>query len=291
MKQPFPLLLIFIFNECCLLKAFVIFSSNHLTTAKSRLPPRQEECKNLEQSPSEHLAIRRTTRRTKIDLHLSQSGDQLEQSSGGEDDSSSTEPTRIYFDIAIGGNSNDTEIIGRLVFNLNYSERMLPLHTENLIKLATGEVRSIDPRCSYLKCQFKHSPQFVETFPQYRWAHVLDGRGRNAVGRPTERIQDMDSMKTCAHSVFGGVYYGLDYNEDLVNSSEEGVVLTVPLVGAYRGSTSFSIVRVGESPLEWRERLLVNSAVVGYLESGIQALRELARQTSGPPIIVASGKL
>jgi len=255
--------------------------------------PRQDECtsKNLKQSPSEHFDIRRTTRRTRIDLRLSQSGDQIEQPSGVEDDSSSTEPTRIYFDIAIGGNSNDTETIGRLVFNLIYSERMLPLHAENLIKLATGELRSLDPRCSYLKCQFKHAPQFVETFPQYRWAHVLDGRGRNAVGRPTERIQDIDSMKACAHSVYGGVYYGLDYNEDLVNASEEGVVLTVPLVGAYRGSTSFSVVRVGESPREWRERLLLSSAVLGFLESGIQVLRELARQTSGPPIIVASGKL
>jgi len=53
----------------------------------------------------------------------------------------------------------------------------------------------------------------------------------------------------------GGVYYGLRYDEedyDAINSStaggENGVVLTVPLVGAYRGSTSFSIVRVGESP-------------------------------------------
>ena len=206
----------------------------------------------------------------------------------GSDDN---KPTRIYFDIAIGGNSDDSEIIGRLVFNLNLSERLLPLHTENLVKLATGELRSLDPRCSYLKCQFKHSPQFVETFPQYRWAHVMDGRGRNAIGRPTERIQDADSFRSCTRSIYGGAYYGLEYNDDLLDNSEEGVVLTVPLVGPYRGSTSFSIVRVGESPQEWRERLLLNSAVLGYLESGIRVLRELARQTNGPPIIVASGKI
>ena len=193
-------------------------------------------------------------------------------------------PTRLYFDIALG----DDEV-GRLIFNLKDSERLLPMHTENLIKLCTGAVRSVDPRCSYVKCAFKHSPQFVEEFPQYRWAHVLDGRGRNAVGRPTDRISDPQSLRACAHSLYGGVYYGLEYNDEI--GEKEGVVLTVPLVGSYRGSTSFSIVRVGESPREWRERLLLNSAVMGYLESGIDVLQKMARQTKAPPTIVASGKI
>lgn len=165
---------------------------------------------------------------------------------------------------------------------------MLPKHTENLVKLGTEAMRSLDPRCSYVKCSFKHSPQFVEGLPQYRWAHVLEGRGRNAVDRPTERILDPERMRLCTHSVFGGVYHGLKYDETV---GEGGVVLTVPLTGAYRGSTSFSIVRVGESPMEWRERLLVNSAVLGHLESGIEALYGMARQTRAPPTIVASGIL
>jgi hypothetical protein len=195
-----------------------------------------------------------------------------------------TQSPRIYFDIGLGD-----ETVGRLVFNLKGSEQLLPLHAENLLKLSTGEMRSIDPRLGYSKCAFKHSPQFVEGFPQYRWAHVLDGRGRNAVGRPTERISDPEHLRTCTNLVYGGVYYGLKYSSEM--AGEDGVVLTVPLVGAYRGSSGFSIVRVGESPQEWRERLLLNSAVLGYLESGIDVLRCIARQTDAPPTIIASGRV
>ena len=195
-----------------------------------------------------------------------------------------SETTKIYFDIGLGD-----ENIGRLVFDLNSSDRLLPVHAENLIKLSTGEMRSIDPRLGYAKCAFKHSQQFVEGFSQYRWAHVLDGRGRNAVGSPTERIKDPENLRSCTHSMYGGVYYGLEYSDDAAEGF--GVVLTVPLVGAYRGSTGFSIVRVGESPQEWRERLLLNSAVLGFLVSGIEVLHHMARQTDAPPTILASGKL
>jgi len=221
------------------------------------------------QVPSSHLE--RTNQRRHISA--TEQKDYVENQS---------EDTRIFFDIAVC----DQEL-GRIVFNLKDSERILPLHHENLVKLVTGAVRSIDNRCSYVNCSFKHSPQFVETFPQYRWAHTLQGRGKNAVRE--DRISDPQHLKNCQHSVYGGVYYGLEYGaaEDFENG--EGVVLTVPLVGAYRGSTSFSIVRVGESPQEWRERLLIESAVLGVLESGIDVLREMARQTSGPPTVVASG--
>lgn len=191
-------------------------------------------------------------------------------------------PTRVYFDISIG-----EEGIGRLVFNLG-SDHLLPKHSENLVKLCSGDLRPIDPACSYIKCSFKHSPQFVETMPQYRWAHVLDGRGRNAVGRATDRITDPEGMKKCTHNLYGGVYYGLKYDESL---GQNGVVLTVPLVGPYRGSTSFSIVRVGESPQEWQEKLLLNSAVLGWLESGIEVLHTMARQNRAPPLVTGSGKL
>lgn len=171
------------------------------------------------------------------------------------------ESTNIYFDIGLD-TKEEMKSIGRLVFNLYNAEEILPLHTRNLVKLCTGEMRAIDPRCSYLKCQFKFSPQFVETFPQYRWGHIVDGKGRNAEGRPNERIQDPENLNKCKHEIYGGTYYGLKYDEELLQSTENGVILTVPLVGAYRGSTSFSIVRVGESPMEWKERLLLNSAVL-----------------------------
>jgi len=193
----------------------------------------------------------------------------------------SNDVIKVYFDIAI-----DDENVGRLVFNLdNY---LLPLHTENLVKLCTEDLRPLDPRCSYVKCTFKHSPQFVEGMSQYRWAHVLDGRGRNAIGRPTERIIDPDRLRLCTHSCYGGVYYGMKYDPE---KGENGVVLTVPLVGAYRGSTSFSIVRVAESPQEWRERLLLNSAVIGCLDSGIEVLHKMARQTQAPPMIIGTGSI
>lgn len=205
-------------------------------------------------------------------------------------------PTRIYFDINV-----DDEALGRLIFKLD-NPGLMPLHTENLIKLSTGEKRSIDSRCSYIGCKFKYSSQFVEGLAQYRWAHVLDGRGFNAVATANERIkEDPQIMRSCTHSIYGGVYYGLKYDYDIDNddddeegdagASNNGVVITVPLVGAYRGSTSFSIVRVGESPQEWKERLLSNSAVLGRLESGIEVLRTMARQTRGPPTIASSGLL
>jgi hypothetical protein len=143
-------------------------------------------------------------------------------------------------------------------------------------------------------CEFQHSPQFVEGFAQYRWGHLLKGRGRNAVGRAEERISDPENMRKCMHSVYGGQYYGLNYDRDVptVGDRDERVVLTVPLVGPGRGSTDLSIVRVGESPPEWKERLLLNSAVLGWLDpSSLETLRGMARQTQGAPKVVESGIL
>lgn len=206
--------------------------------------------------------------------------------------------TRIYFDISV-----DDVDIGRLVFNLGKpSNYLLPKHIQNVIKLCTEDLKPIDPKCSYVKCAFKFSPQFVETMPQYRWAHVLDGRGRNAIGKATDRITDVEGLRLCTHNCYGGVYYGLEYdanNDDDNNENDgitmdgrqKGIALTVPLVGAYRGSTSFSIVRVGESPQEWRENLLLNSAVLGWLESGLDVLHTMARQTRAPPMVTGSGKI
>ena len=61
-----------------------------------------------------------------------------------------------------------------------------------------------------------------------------------------------------------------------------GFFLTVLLVGANRNSNGFSIVRVGESP----ERLLLNSAVLGYLESGIDTLHEMEDKQMPPPDVL-----
>ena len=127
----------------------------------------------------------------------------------------------------------------------------------------------------------------MEGFPQYRWAHVLDGRGINAIGRGQERIDEKEAMTSCKVTVQGsGDYYGIQYNSD------QPVVLTVPLVGPGRGSTSFSIVRVGDSPQEWGERLLINSATIGWMDDSCsEALVEMATQTDGPPTVVDSGIL
>ena len=127
----------------------------------------------------------------------------------------------------------------------------------------------------------------MEGFPQYRWAHVLDGRNINAIGQGQDRIDEREAMTSCKVAVQGsGDYYGYQYDQD------RPVVLTVPLVGPGRGSTSFSIVRVGDSPQEWGERLLINAAVIGWMDDAcIDALKEMATQTDGPPTVVDSGIL
>jgi hypothetical protein len=195
----------------------------------------------------------------------------------------------IFFDIEITG-----EAIGRLEFTIP-NVKLLPLHIENIVKLCTQERSSIDPRCKYIGCEFQHSPQFVEGFAQYRWGHTLKGCGQNAIGRATDRISDPDNMRKCIHSIYGGQYYGLNYETDVPkfltdNGRDTTVVLTVPLVGPGRGSTDLAIVRVGESPPEWKERLLLNCAVLGWLEpSSLDTLHLMARQTRGPPKVVKSG--
>lgn len=195
---------------------------------------------------------------------------------------STFDTTMIYFDISL-----ENQPLGRLTFTLIQDPKSCPNLRENLIKICTGERKPIDPLCTYVGCSFKHSPQSVEGFPQYRWAHEVVGKKRNAIGRPSERITETD-LRQCSHSIYGGVYYGLNYERI---RGPYGVVLTVPLVGPLRGSSSFSIVRVDESPKEWKERLLLNSAVIGSLESGIETLHTMARQIRAPPMITESGTI
>lgn len=189
-------------------------------------------------------------------------------------------PTQVYMDLEIG----DTPI-GRLVFSL-CNPSPLPLHTENLVTLLKGSRRSIDPLAHYVGCTFDFSPATIEDgLGRYRWGHVCKGRGRNAIGRPDEPIVDAENLLKSTHSCFGGQYYGQEYQD-------QEVVLTVPVAGPGRGSSRFSVVRVGESPPEWKERLLLNSGVVGTLEpTSLEVLHTMARQQVGPPKIVASGVL
>jgi hypothetical protein len=206
----------------------------------------------------------------------------------GGDDSGNNAGARIFLDMEVAG-----QAIGRLEFEIP-NVNLLPLHIENVMKLCIGSMSSIDPQCKYVGCEFQHSPQFVEGFAQYRWGHTLKGRGRNAVGRADDRISDPESMRKCTHSIYGGQYYGLDYETDvpkqIINGLDTTVVLTVPLVGPGRGSTDLAIVRVGESPQEWKERLLLNTAVLGWLDpSSLKTLHAMARQTQGPPKVVGSG--
>jgi hypothetical protein len=201
--------------------------------------------------------------------------------------------SRIYFDVSVG----DTAV-GRLIFQLAEPE-LMPLTIQNLKQLCTGERRPIDPACQYRGCAFDFSEDYCEGSGRYRWSHVLKGRGRNAVGRPAERIKETTPI--ASHKAFGGEYYGMDFNEiastgiakfaSIDGSVSSGVVLTVPLAGPGRGKTRLAIVRVGESPQEWRERLLLNSAVVGVLVEGLETLQNMARQRSASPVVQESGVL
>ena len=203
--------------------------------------------------------------------------------------------TKIYFDIAIPTPSEEISL-GRLTFLLTPSDHPnhLPLHISNLISLAEGKRKSIDSKSTYQGCSFQYSPATIEDGSfRYRWGHVCEGYGRNGIqtmdasisGKETsfdEPFSDPQRIKECAIHCFGGTYYGHSYQE-IVNilrndaNSNDGqqrddddddavILLTVPIHGPGSGTSKFSIVRVSESPQEWGERLLLNSAVVGYLD-------------------------
>lgn len=208
---------------------------------------------------------------------------------------------QVYFDIAVAGNN-----IGRLVFDLR-NPSPLPLHAENLIQLVKGSRRSIDPLAHYVGCQFDYSPATIEDgMGRYRWGHSCKGRGRNAIGPADQPLKDAVNQLQCTHSCYGGQYYGIDVytnndNESDIDDQEDDqddpkVYLTVAVAGPNYGSSKFSVVRVGESPQEWRERLLLNAGVIGKLQhnddsSSLHVLHRMARQRVGPPTIVASGVL
>lgn len=193
----------------------------------------------------------------------------------------------IYFDIEI-----QKIKVGRLIFHLA-NPSPLPLHAENLVQLAKGSRRGIDPKAHYVGCEFDFSPASIEdVLGRYRWGHQVRGRGRNTVGRPDQPIHDPVNQLKCTHSCFGGQYYGIKYDQSSSFEGDPDVFLTVPVTGPGHGSSKFSIIRVGESPAEWKERLLVNSGVVGKMDpSCLDVLHMMARQREGPPMIVEAGIL
>ena len=169
----------------------------------------------------------------------------------------------------------ETDAVGRLVFELAPPD-LLPTACRGIAALSAGEQTAVDARMSYVDCAFEWgSAQHVES-AQYRWAHSLKGRGGP---NPAGRIPAAE-LAGCKRSSFGGEYYGLEV--------DDGTCLTVPVQGPGSGSSKFSIVRVGESPREWRERLLVNSAVIGILTDGADALSSIATARA-PPIVTACG--
>lgn len=192
----------------------------------------------------------------------------------------------VYMDIEVA-----KQPVGRLVFHLT-NPSPLPVHAENFVQLIKGSRRGIDPKAHYVGCEFDYSPASVEDgMGRYRWGHQLRGRGRNAAGgRPDQPISDPENQLRCTHSCYGGQYYGDVYSEP--EEGDPGVVLTVPVVGPGYGSSKFSIVRVGESPKEWKETLLINSGIIGRMDpSSLEALHAMARQRMGPPTLVACGVL
>ena len=203
----------------------------------------------------------------------------------------------VYFDIQVA-----QQDLGRLVFELA-NPSPLPLHTENIIQLAKGSRRGVDPLAHYVGCEFDYSPLTVEDglVGRYRWSHQLRGRGRNGIGRADQPIVEADNQRRNTHSCFGGQYYGVstttytDKDDELRVDGEEAdplVLLTVPILGPGQGMSKFSIVRVGESPKEWGDRLLLNSGVIGKLQpSSLPVLHAMARQRQGPPTVVGAGVL
>jgi hypothetical protein len=194
---------------------------------------------------------------------------------------------RVYFDIAVQG-----QAIGRLVFCLS-NPSPLPMHAENLVQLAQGSQRSIDPLAYYVGCEFDFSPATIQDgMGRYRWGHTLRGRGRNAVGRPDQALTDPVNQLAHTHTCFGGQYYGDVYDPDALSDGDPGVLLTVPVLGPGRGSSKFSIVRVGESPREWGDRLLMNAGVIGKMDPAcLPVLLTMTQHQQGPPTIAAAGVL
>ena len=281
---------------------------------------------NARQSFGFHPKLRLSSTSIQLDQEESYGGGKKTESDIHQTISASS----IFLDLGVdgeGGDSKESPSIGRLVFHLSSIPvevpvgggdssdtatmrfyHPLPVHTENFIQLIKGSYRGLDPRCHYVGCTFDFNPNTVEMLDQnylngrYKWTHSCVGRRRNVVttryksGEQQQRdqpIKDPISTRQCTHSCFGGQYYGWKYDNNDEEEQEDydpNVMLCVSVAGPNYGSTKFAIVRVGESPPEWKERLLLNTGVIGKMDpSCYDVLLKLARQTKGPPKIVASG--
>ena len=179
---------------------------------------------------------------------------------------------RLWLDLAIAGAP-----AGSLVFELGAAE-MLPRSIANVAALAAGTCTLLDSRLSYVGCAFEHGPSYIAG-PQYRWAHVLKGRGKPAVSPARD---EPAALAACKRSFYGGTYYGMRIED----SPTAQTFLTVPVTGPGAATSRLAIVRVGESPPAWRERLLLSSAVIGALVAGDEVVDAMSRSASAP--VVAS---
>lgn len=183
---------------------------------------------------------------------------------------------RIFFDVSAADVA-----LGRLEIRL--LPAVHPSAVENVRLLATGERTAIDGALSYRGCAFDFSPAYVEG-PQYKWAHILKGRGRNAL-RP---VADRALLAPWTVRAFGGTYYGPTLGDDSAEAAR--TVLTVPVQGPGRATSRVALVRVRDSPPPWRERLLLNQAVIGVLEEGEDVLERMASSRE-PPVVADCGEL
>lgn len=183
-------------------------------------------------------------------------------------------------DVAAG-----TRQLGRLVIALDAAS---PLENTvaNVRRLCSSERTPLDPRLTFRGCAFDFSPSYVEG-AQYKWSHVLKGNGLNAVGQPHARLEERAALARCAHRCYGGCYYGMELPSDGPPAS----VLTVPVAGPGSGFTRIAIVRVRDSPPQWREQLLLNSAVLGALEPESEPVLLAMARAEAPPVVTGCGVL
>ena len=182
---------------------------------------------------------------------------------------------RIFFDLTSAGAP-----LGRVTFELA-PPTLLPMFTSNLATLATTS----DSTLSYAGCAFDFDASCV-LGSDYAYVHRLAGRGENARGLPPSAAADSPAKLLASQRLgFGGAYYGLEVED---GDPRARVVLTVPAQGARAGRSELSIVRVADSPEGLRQKLLLNSAVIGLLVDG-EGVVEALPGVSEPPVVDACG--
>lgn len=188
---------------------------------------------------------------------------------------------RLFFDVSAGDRT-----LGRIVVRLDEATAIaLPRMSENVRQLAAAERAPVDARLTYRGCAFEYSPSYVEG-PQYKWAHVLKGNGLPALPpTPEERA----ALLACTRDCFGGSYYGMRVEDD---DGAGASVLAMPVSGPGAGKSRIAFVRVGASPREWRQRLLLNLAVLGAVDgSASEATLRAIATAPCPPVVEDCGEL